>query len=453
MEFGKQGGMKFLIQKIPEFSGNTLAYALNAVLSYLTTAADYEFVSASFVQSLFDMVSMHEQNLNAWRNCMAIIVLLLSFAEMNDIRILGPIEQLRADEELFRQILKYLKIGEVALLADCLRFFSLFSTTLSKLNVQYEKKFLKLLVKLGVNDLVLKRVLTGVRADWKDDLWLYQMSMIAGVNRSKSFNDTDKLKFKLTTIYHNAFPEAPSIEFNSPEWRLIGFQNNTPFTELEAGELGVKVMFHLATAKHNKFKKMIEVQQHRTDSQRYPLARVVFKLVNAFLTIFRLEEFEQYLASNRGERRMETPTERIPTQPQTHVISPVLFLPNAFTEMAMTAVESFDQIWLKRNLQSSDVDAIVAEVTKMLRDVLYVTKPTSFERFRKAILISDNDDVNAPIAEHSTHEVVERREEKTLADSMFKYYGTLLLDNINGYLRNRTGRLQGPESVTTATSD
>ena len=150
---------------------------------------------------------------------------------------------------------------------------------------------------------------------------------------------------------------------------------------------------------------------------------------------------------------METPTERIPTQPQTHVIFPVLILPNAFTEMAMTAVESFDQIWLKRNLQSSDVDAIAAEVTKMLRDVLYVTKPTSFERFRKAILISDNDDVNAPIAEHSTHEVVERREEKTLADSMFKYYGTLLLDNINGYLRNRTGRLQGPESVTTATSD
>jgi hypothetical protein len=409
--------MKFLITKIPEFAGNTLAYALSAVLSYLTTASDYEFVSASFVQSLFDIVSTHDQNLNAWRNCMAIIVLLLSIVEMNDLRILGPIEQRRSDEELFRQILKYFETNEVALLADCLRFFSLFSTTLSKLNAQYEKKFLKLLVKHGLNERVQQRVVNGVTADWKDDLWLYQMAMIAGINRSKQANDAEKLKFKLTTIYHNAYPEAPSIEFNSPDWRFIGFQNNTPFTELEAGELGIKVLFHLATTKTTKFKKMIEMQQHRTDGQRYPVARVTFKLVNAFLGVFRLEEFEQYLALKRGERRMETPTERMPTQPQTRVIFPVMFLPNAFTEIAVMAVESFDQIWFKRNLQASDVEAVVAEVAKMLRDVLYVTKPTSFERFRKAILISDNEDFKALSGEQSAHEVVERREEKTLAES------------------------------------
>lgn len=442
--------MKFLITKIPEFAGNTLAYALNAVLSYLTTAADYEFVSASFVQSLFDIVSTYDQNLNAWRNCMAIIVLLLSFVEMNDLRILGPIEQRRADEELFRQILKYFETNEVALLADCLRFFALFSATLSRLNVIYEKKFLKLLVKIGLNNLVQQRVVSGVTADWKDDLWLYQMAMIAGISRSKQANDAEKLRFKLTTIYHNAFPEAPSIEFNSPEWRFIGFQNNTPFTELEAGELGVKVLFHLATTKTSKFKKMIEMQQHRTDGQRYGVSRVTFKLVNAFLSVFRLEEFEQYLASKRGERRLEA-TERLPTQPQTRVIFPVMFLPNAFTEIAVMAVESFDQIWCKRNLQSSDVDNIVAEVAKMLRDVLYVTKPTSFERFRKAILISDNDDLNALSGEQSTHEVVERREEKTLADSMFdtNNYFELILT----IYRCRAGRLQRPELNTTAKGD
>jgi hypothetical protein len=66
IEFQKLGGMKFLVNKIPEFTGNTLAYALQAVHNFthiiLNTKQTFTFcpqhIKMLFFDSRFKLISI-----------------------------------------------------------------------------------------------------------------------------------------------------------------------------------------------------------------------------------------------------------------------------------------------------------------------------------------------------------------------------------------------------------
>jgi len=387
-EFQKLGGMKFLVNKVPEFTGNTLAYALQAVQTYINTLNDYEFVSATFLSTMLQLLGT-ELSLNVWRSILRIVVSITYMAQKNDLKILAPIEQRREDRELFKTIVRFIQTGEMATQTDGLTLINVYAKTLGKISHKYEKKFAKMLMELGLNSLLMKYV-NDSSSELRDQLWVFQMEGILRINkqRQRPFNLKEDAEL-LTSLWHNAFPDTESIDVVSSEWLKIGFFTERPTQELEGvGILGLKMLAYFAGTKSDKYKKIVESQLNKMPQNRFPLARASFKVIQILAQFFRIDEYEAF--SQSRDKTLEA-------CPLPKNIYPVLFCQGKpYWEIYCISVEAFEQIWSKRDAKLSDLDTLAQEINLLLKGVFNVTKPTTLERFRNAMLISEDTRLPAP---------------------------------------------------------
>lgn len=89
------------------------------------------------------------------------------------IHLVAPIEQRREDRELFKTVLRFIQTGEMATQTDGLTLLNAYAKTLGKISQKYERKFAKMLEKLGLNSLLMVRTIFLTLALFLVNIYIY----------------------------------------------------------------------------------------------------------------------------------------------------------------------------------------------------------------------------------------------------------------------------------------